>query len=169
MNSLVSYAIYLLRYIDNFYIFPLKKKNMPYKHYHAVPVQNWFNKLGTMQENDPMLRKFSNIHKLRFLLKTFQNPNQYWSDTLYTSVIKIITVFNKSSIYTMQTFREQYCRMQLTVQCEQSVVSVSWERSEIWTESGASVNRFSFLKSSALTRSLLISCIYKIFCLYNPQ
>ncbi len=38
---------------------------MSYKHYHAVPVQNWFNKLGKMQENDPMLRKSSNIHKLR--------------------------------------------------------------------------------------------------------
>lgn len=42
----------------------------------------------------------------------------------------------------MQTFREQHCRMQLTVQCEQIVTSVSWKRNGIRTESGASVNRF---------------------------
>lgn len=60
----MSHAVHLLRYTDNFYL-SVKKINMSYKHYHAVPVQNWFNKLGKMQENDPMLRKSSNIHKLR--------------------------------------------------------------------------------------------------------
>lgn len=78
----MSYAVYLLGYIDDFYIFPLKKINMPYKHYHAVPVQNWFNKLGTMQENDPMLRKYSNIHKLHFLLKPFPNHNRSFNSVL---------------------------------------------------------------------------------------
>lgn len=146
MNSLIC-CISTLTHWRLLYLSVKKIINMSYKHSHAVPVQNWVNKLGTMQENYPTLRKSSNIHELHFLLKPFPKHNRSFSSvliryTVHTNVIKRIIVGSIKLLCTMQTFREQHCRMQLTVQCEQSLMSVSWERSEIWTESGASVNRF---------------------------